>query len=151
RKPAHRYDVHLATTTVARQGTPKKTKSTTPRPRAQVKGQASALTINDRRVGDIRGRCVIFRSFRPILDLAGGSMWAVSKPVRARRLTQGKGRYLLWLVRRAVTTLCYRRALMIMASASGTGVPAIARLVAAHPDTARDVIHAFNARGLAVL
>jgi hypothetical protein len=45
----------------------------------------------------------------------------------------------------------YRRALIIMASASGTGVPAIARLVATHPDTARDVIHAFNAQGLAML
>ncbi|WP_435869145.1 helix-turn-helix domain-containing protein [Actinomadura coerulea] len=34
-----------------------------------------------------------------------------------------------------------------MASASGTTVPAIARLVAAHEDTVRDVIHAFNERG----
>jgi transposase len=45
----------------------------------------------------------------------------------------------------------YRRALIIMASASGTPVPAIARLVAADPDTVRDVIHAFNAQGLAML
>ena len=44
-----------------------------------------------------------------------------------------------------------RRALIIMASASGTTVPAIARLVAAHEDTVRDVIHAFNERGLAAL
>jgi hypothetical protein len=41
--------------------------------------------------------------------------------------------------------------MIILASASGTPVPAIARLVAAHEDTARDVIHAFNARGLAAL
>ena len=34
---------------------------------------------------------------------------------------------------------------------SGTAVPAIARLVAAHPDTVRDVIHAFNAQGLTAL
>ena len=40
---------------------------------------------------------------------------------------------------------------MIMASASGTPVPAIARLVAADEDTVRDVIHAFNERGLAAL
>jgi hypothetical protein len=33
RQPAHRYDVHLATTTVARQRKPKRTKSTDPRPR----------------------------------------------------------------------------------------------------------------------
>jgi transposase len=38
-----------------------------------------------------------------------------------------------------------------MASASGTTVPAIARLVAADEDTVRDVIHAFNERGLACL
>ena len=42
-----------------------------------------------------------------------------------------------------------RRAMIIMAPASGTLVPAIARLVAAGEDTVRDVIHAFNARGLA--
>ncbi len=44
-----------------------------------------------------------------------------------------------------------RRALIIMASASGTPVPAIARLVAAHEDTVRDVIHAFNEIGLRAL
>ena len=38
-----------------------------------------------------------------------------------------------------------------MASASGTPVSAIARLVAADEDTVRDVIHAFNERGLAAL
>lgn len=42
-----------------------------------------------------------------------------------------------------------RRALIIMASASGTPVPAIARLVAADEDTVRDVIRAFNARAWA--
>jgi transposase len=41
--------------------------------------------------------------------------------------------------------------MIIMASASGTPAPAIARLVAADEDTVRDVIHAFNARGLAAL
>lgn len=40
---------------------------------------------------------------------------------------------------------------MILASASGTSVAAIARLVAADEDTVRDVIHAFNERGLAAL
>ena len=44
-----------------------------------------------------------------------------------------------------------RRALIIMASAAGTPVPAIARLVAADEDTVRDVIHAFNDRGLHAL
>jgi hypothetical protein len=41
--------------------------------------------------------------------------------------------------------------MIIMASASGTLVPAIVRLVAADEDTVRDVIHAFNAKGLAAL
>ncbi|GLY20255.1 IS630 family transposase [Kineosporia sp. NBRC 101677] len=44
-----------------------------------------------------------------------------------------------------------RRAMMIMASASGTPVPAIARLVAADEDTVRKLIHDFNDRGLACL
>jgi transposase len=67
-------------------------------------------------------------------------------------LTLDEVRYLLRLVRRGRhDTVRHRRALIIMAWASGTGVPAVARLVAADPDTVRDVIHAFNARGLAML
>jgi transposase len=41
--------------------------------------------------------------------------------------------------------------MIIMASASGTLVPTIARLVAADEDTVRDVIHLFNEKGLATL
>ena len=41
--------------------------------------------------------------------------------------------------------------MIIMASAPGTLVPAIARLVAADEGTVRDVIHTFNAKGLAAL
>jgi transposase len=67
-------------------------------------------------------------------------------------LIPDEGRYLLRLVRRGrADTIRYRRALIVMASSSGTPVPAIARLVAAHPDTVRDVIHAFNAHGLTTL
>ena len=44
-----------------------------------------------------------------------------------------------------------RRAMIIMASASGTLVPAIARLAAAGEDTVRDVIRTFSAKGLAAL
>jgi hypothetical protein len=43
-----------------------------------------------------------------------------------------------------------RRALIIMASASGTWVPAIARLVAADEDTVRDVIHLSTRRAAAL-
>ena len=38
-----------------------------------------------------------------------------------------------------------------MASASGTLVPPITRLVAADEDTVRDAIHLFNQKGLAAL
>ncbi len=76
----------------------------------------------------------------------------MSVPVRARRLSQDEGQYLLRLVRRGrQESIRVRRGLMILASSSGTPVPAIARLVAADEDTVRDVIHAFNDRGLAAL
>jgi transposase len=67
-------------------------------------------------------------------------------------LTPDEGQCLLRLVRRGRhDSVRHRRSLIIMASASGTPVPAIARLVAADPDTGRDVVHAFNAQGLAML
>jgi transposase len=76
----------------------------------------------------------------------------MSTPVRARRLTEDEGRYLLRLVRRGVhDSIRYRRALIIMASALGNRVPAIARLIAADEDTVRDVIHAFNDQGPSML
>jgi transposase len=74
------------------------------------------------------------------------------EPVRARRLTDQEGRRLQQIVRRGKHgSVRVRRAMIIMASASGTLVPAIARLVAADEDTVRDVIHAFNQKGLAAL
>jgi transposase len=76
----------------------------------------------------------------------------MAEPVRARRLTDQEGQRLLQIVRRGKhESVRVRRAMIIMASASGTLVPAIARLVAAGEDTVRDVIHAFNAKGLAAL
>jgi transposase len=76
----------------------------------------------------------------------------MAEPVRARRLTDQEGQKLQQIVRRGKhESVRVRRALIIMASASGTPVPAIARLVAAHEDTVRDVIHAFNERALAAL
>src|SRR5216683_5652899 len=76
----------------------------------------------------------------------------MAEPVRARRLSDQEGQRLQQIVRRGKHgSVRVRRALMIMASASGTTVPAIARLVAADEDTVRDVIHAFNAEGLACL
>src|SRR5215510_8726412 len=76
----------------------------------------------------------------------------MTEPVRARRLTDAEGRRLQQIVRRGKHgSVRVRRALIIIASASGTPVPAIARLVAADEDTVRDVIHLFNAKGLAAL
>ena len=76
----------------------------------------------------------------------------MAEPVRARRLSEDEGRRLQQIVRRGKHgSVRVRRALIILASASGTPVPAIARLVAADEDTVRDVIHAFNERGLHAL
>ncbi len=76
----------------------------------------------------------------------------MAEPVRARRLTDQEGQRLQQIVRRGRhESVRVRRALIIMASASGTTATAIARLVAAHEDTVRDVIHAFNEKGLAAL
>jgi transposase len=76
----------------------------------------------------------------------------MAEPVRARRLTDQEGQRLQQIVRRGKHgSVRVRRAMIIMASASGTPVPAIARLVAANEDTVRDVIHLFNAKGLAAL
>jgi transposase len=77
---------------------------------------------------------------------------AMAEPVRARRLTEEEGQRLVRIVRRGRGhPIRVRRATIILASSSGTPVPAIARLVAADEDTVRDVIHAFNQRGLAAL
>jgi transposase len=76
----------------------------------------------------------------------------MAEQVRARRLSDQEGRRLQQIVRRGKHgSVRVRRAMIIMASASGTPVSAIARLVAADEDTVRDVVHAFNEKGLAVL
>ena len=64
----------------------------------------------------------------------------MAEPVRARRLTDQEGQRLQQIVRRGKHgSIRVRRAMIIMASASGTPVPAIARLAAADEDTVRDV------------
>jgi transposase len=76
----------------------------------------------------------------------------MAERVRARRLSDEEGRRLQQIVRRGKHgSIRVCRAMIIMASASGTPAPAIARLVAADEDTVRDVIHAFNEKGLAAL
>ena len=76
----------------------------------------------------------------------------MAEPVRARRLSDQEGQRLAQIVRRGKHgSVRVRRAMIILASASGTPAPAIARLVAADEDTVRDVIHLFNQKGLAAL
>jgi hypothetical protein len=69
-----------------------------------------------------------------------------------RRLTDQEGQWLQRIVRRGSTSsVQYRRAMMLLASAGGNRVPVIAQLVQAGEDTVRDVIHRFNEIGMAVL
>ncbi len=76
----------------------------------------------------------------------------MAEPVRVRRLTDQEGQRLQQIVRRGSTSsVRYRRAMMLLASAGGNRVPVIAQLVAADEDTVRDVIHRFNEIGLACL
>ena len=76
--------------------------------------------------------------------------------VKVRRLSDEEGQRLLRIVRRGEpkatkTVIRYRRAMVVLASASGNTVPAIARLVAADEDTVREVIHRFNEVGMRAL
>ncbi|MFJ8547383.1 IS630 family transposase [Streptomyces sp. NPDC093586] len=76
----------------------------------------------------------------------------MAEPVRVRRLTGQEGQKLQRIVRRGSTsTVRFRRAMMLLASAGGNTVPVIANLVQADEDTVRDVIHRFNEIGLACL
>ncbi|MDQ0993806.1 hypothetical protein QFZ74_005034 [Streptomyces sp. V3I7] len=76
----------------------------------------------------------------------------MAEPVRVRRLTDQEGQRLQQMVRRGTTSsVRYRRAMMLLASAGGNRVPVIAQLVQADEDTVRDVIHRFNEIGLACL
>lgn len=76
--------------------------------------------------------------------------------VKVRRLSDEEGQRLLRIVRRGEpkmtkSVIRYRRAVVVLASASGNSVPVIARLVAADEDTVREVIHRFNELGMKAL
>ena len=75
----------------------------------------------------------------------------MAEPVRARRLTDQEGQQLAQMVRRGNGSIRLRRAMVVLASASGTPVPAIARLVQADEDTVGSVVHLFNEKGMAAL
>src|SRR3954467_13237989 len=76
--------------------------------------------------------------------------------VKVRRLSDEEGQRLLQIVRRGEprmtkSVIRYRRAMVVLASASGNTVPAIARLVAADEDTDREEIHRFHEVGMKAL
>lgn len=80
----------------------------------------------------------------------------MSKPVKVRRLSDHEGRQLQQIVRRGggrseKSIVRWRRAMVVMASASGNTVPAIANLVQTSEDRVREMIHRFNDKGMASL
>src|SRR3954451_887957 len=76
----------------------------------------------------------------------------MADPVRVRRLTDHEGRRLQQVVRRGTgSAVRLRRAMVVLASAGGNTVPAIARLVQGDEDAIRGVIHRFNETGMASL
>jgi transposase len=82
----------------------------------------------------------------------GGQPVVVADPVRVRRLSDQEGQQLLRITRRGTgSPIRLRRAMVVLASAGGNTVPAIARLVQADEDTIRQVIHRFNEMGMASL
>jgi transposase len=80
----------------------------------------------------------------------------MSTPVRVRRLSDHEGRQLQQIVRRGSgksdnSVVKWRRALVVLASAGGNDVAAIAKLVQTSPDRVREMIHRFNEKGLSSL
>jgi transposase len=76
----------------------------------------------------------------------------MNKPVRVRRLNDAEGRQLQQIVRRGGKSdrsiVKWRRAMVVLASAGGNDVAAIARLVQTSPDRVREMIHRFNDLGM---
>lgn len=74
----------------------------------------------------------------------------VAEKLKVRRPTPEEGARLLRIVRRGhrYKATTYRRALVILGSAGGNSVRVLANLVHTSPDRVREVIHAFNEKGL---
>lgn len=76
--------------------------------------------------------------------------------LRVRRLSDEEGRQLQRIVRRGggktdKSIVRWRRSMVVLASAGGNSVEAIARLVQTSPDRVREMIHRFNELGMASL
>lgn len=78
----------------------------------------------------------------------------MAERVRVRRLYDAEGRELQRIVRRGGKSdrsiVKWRRAMVVLASAGGNDVAAIARLVQTSPDRVREMIHRFNDLGDAI-
>ena len=74
----------------------------------------------------------------------------MAEKLKVRRPTPEEGARLLRIVRRGhkYKATTYRRALVILGSAGGNSVKVLANLVHTSPDRVRQVIHAFNEKGL---
>ena len=76
----------------------------------------------------------------------------MAERVRVRRLNDAEGRELQRIVRRGGKSdrsiVKWRRAMVVLASASGNDVATIARLVQTSPDRVREMIHRFNDLGM---
>ena len=76
----------------------------------------------------------------------------MAERVRVRRLNDVEGRTLQQIVRRGGKSdrsiVKWRRAMVVLASAGGNDVAAIARLVQTSPDRVREMIHRFNDLGM---
>ncbi len=72
----------------------------------------------------------------------------MAERVRVRELSNEEGQRLLRIIRRGSgSVVTWRRAQMVLLSAQGMDVPAIARVTFTSPDRVRDVLHNFNADG----
>ena len=72
----------------------------------------------------------------------------MAERVRVREITNDEGNRLLRTVRRSSgSVVTWRRAQMVLLSAQGMDVPAIAKVTFTSPDRVRDVLHNFNADG----
>ena len=76
----------------------------------------------------------------------------MAERVRVRRLNDVQGKTLQRIVRRGggseKSIVKWRRAMVVLASAGGNDVAAIARLVQTSPDRVREMIHRFNDLGM---
>ena len=76
----------------------------------------------------------------------------VAERLRVREIDDDEGRRLVRIVRRdSGSVVTWRRAQMVLLSAQGMDVPAIAKVASTSEDRVRDVIRNFNADGFSSL